>query len=113
VILWLDAQLPPSLAAWLASNYDVSAVAVRDLGLRDAEDRAIFDEARARRDVVIVSKDSDFVDLIGRFGTPPQVLWVTCGNLSNKRLQQVFGTLLPDALKLLAAGEAVVEIGDQ
>jgi predicted nuclease of predicted toxin-antitoxin system len=46
VILWLDAQLPPSLAAWLASNYDVSAVAVRDLGLRDAEDRAIFDEAR-------------------------------------------------------------------
>jgi predicted nuclease of predicted toxin-antitoxin system len=41
------------------------------------------------------------------------VLWVTCGNLSNKRLQQVFGTLLPDALKLLAAGEAVVEIGDR
>jgi predicted nuclease of predicted toxin-antitoxin system len=41
------------------------------------------------------------------------VLWVTCGNLSNRRLQQVFGTLLPDALMLLAAGEAVVEIGDQ
>jgi hypothetical protein len=33
VILWLDAQLPPSLAASLASNYDVSAVAVRDLGV--------------------------------------------------------------------------------
>jgi len=113
VIRWLDAQLPPSLAAWLASNYDVSAVAVRDLGLRDAEDRAIFDEARARRDVVIVSKDSDFADLVARYGTPPRVLWVTCGNLSNKRLQQVFGTLLPDALKLLAAGEAVVEIGDR
>ena len=72
MILWLDAQLPPSLAAWLASNYDVGAVAVRDLGLRAAEDRAIFDEARARRDVVIVSKDSGFVDLVGRFGTPPR-----------------------------------------
>jgi predicted nuclease of predicted toxin-antitoxin system len=71
VILWLDAQLPPSLAAWLASNYDVSAVGVRDLGLRDAEDREIFDQARTRGDVVIVSKDSDFVDLIERLGTPP------------------------------------------
>jgi predicted nuclease of predicted toxin-antitoxin system len=113
VILWLDAQFPPSLAAWLASNYDVSAVGVRDLGLRDAEDREIFDQARAHGGVVIVSKDSDFVDLIERLGTPPQLLWVTCGNLSNKRLQQVFGALLPDALKILAAGEAVVEIGDQ
>ncbi len=113
MILWLDAQLPPSLAAWLASNYGVSAVAVRDLGLRDAEDREIFDQARTRGDVVIVSKDSDFVDLIERLGTPPQLLWVTCGNLSNKRLQQVFGDLLPDALKILAAGEAAVEIGDR
>jgi predicted nuclease of predicted toxin-antitoxin system len=70
----LDAQLPPSLGAWLASNHDVSAVAIRDLGLRDAEDRAILDEERARREVDIVSKDSDFADLVARFGAPPQVL---------------------------------------
>ena len=63
--------------------------------------------------MVIISEDSDFVDLVLRLGTPPQVLWVTCGNLSNRRLRAVFGELFPAALQLLDAGEAVVEIGDR
>ena len=113
VIFWLDAQLPPSLATWLSKTFDVDAHAVRDLGLRDAEDREIFDAARARRDTVIVSKDSDFVDLVLRLGAPPQVLWVTSGNLTNRRLQAVFLALFPDAIELLNAGEFVVEIGDR
>lgn len=78
---WLDAQLPPSLAAWVSATFSVDACALRDLGLRDAEDRDIFQAARAQGDTVIVSEDSDFMDLVLRLGTPPQVLWVTCGNL--------------------------------
>lgn len=109
--LWLDAQLPPSLAGWISGSFDVEARAVRHLGLRDAADRAIFDAARAQGG--IVSKDSDFVDLVLRLGTPPQVPWVTCGNLTDRRLEAVFRELLPQALALLGAGEAVVEIGDR
>ena len=113
VTFWLDAQLPPSLAAWLSSTFGVDARALRDLGLRDADDREIFDAARAWPDTVIVSKDSDFVDLVLRLGAPPQVLWVTSGNLTNRHLQAVFLALFPDALELLNAGESVVEIGDR
>jgi len=113
VTFWLDAQLPPSLAAWLSSIFGVDARALRDLGLRDAEDREIFDAARARADTVIVSKDSDFVDLVLRLGPPPQVLWITSGNLTNRRLQAVFLALFPDALELLNAGESVIEFGDR
>jgi predicted nuclease of predicted toxin-antitoxin system len=83
VTLWLDAQLPPSLAAWISETFGADARGVRDLALRDAEDRQIFQAARAEGEIVIVSKDSDFVDLVLRLGTPPQVLWVTCGNLTN------------------------------
>lgn len=32
---WLDAQLSPLLAAWLNWKFDVPAIPVRDLGLRD------------------------------------------------------------------------------
>ena len=115
MILWLDAQLPPSLAGWISRSFGVDARALRDLGLRDAEDRdrEIFDAARFQADTVIVSKDSDFVDLVLRLGTPPQVLWVTCGNLTNRRLEAVFRELFPEALALLGSGEAVVEIGDR
>lgn len=74
---WIDAQLPPSLAVWLTEAFEVSATSLRDLGLRDAEDAEIFYAARAAGIIVIVSKDSDFVDLATRMGAPPQILWVT------------------------------------
>ena len=37
--LWLDAQLPPALARWINEQpWGEDAVAVRELGLRDASD---------------------------------------------------------------------------
>jgi predicted nuclease of predicted toxin-antitoxin system len=107
---WLDAQLPPMLAAWLSKEYGVEALSLRDLGLRDASDIEIFDAAH-RGQVVVISKDSDFVELVSRHGSPPQLLWVTCGNVTNVRLQAVFNKTFPDALALLASGQAIVEVG--
>jgi hypothetical protein len=37
---------------------------------------------------------------------------VTCGNSSNAHIRAVFGATFADTLKLLAAGDALVEIGD-
>jgi len=109
--LWLDAHLPPSLAGWLNGEFDVEAVAVRDLGLRDATDGTIHDSAR-EADAVIVTKDADFVQLLQRRGTPPRLIWLTCGNTSNARLRKLLSSALPAALKMLSAGESIVEIGD-
>ena len=79
MIIWLDAQLPPSAAAWITAMFGIEARAVRDLGLRDAKDQPIFQAARAA-DAVVMTKDSDFVEMLQRLGPPPKVLWVTCGN---------------------------------
>jgi predicted nuclease of predicted toxin-antitoxin system len=111
VIYWIDAQLPPLLATWLNETFDVEAYALRDLQLRDAEDLEIFQAAR-KANVVIISKDTDFVELVLRMGTPPQLLWLTCGNVTNVRLQALFIQLFPRAQDLLSKGEAVVEIAN-
>ncbi|WP_295388010.1 DUF5615 family PIN-like protein [uncultured Thiodictyon sp.] len=111
--IWLDAQLPPTLAPWLSANFSIDCRAVRDLGLRDADDLTIFHAARAAHDVVILSKDSDFVDLALRLGTPPQILWLTCGNLTNRRLRSLLQEVFADAVALLAGGNSVVEIADR
>jgi len=111
MIYWIDAQLPPQLADWLNRTFGVQAIALRDLGLRDAEDERIFQAAR-QSGVVLVSKDSDFVEMVLRLGVPPQVLWVTCGNVTNRRLKDVFGKVFLRAQNLLATGEVVVEITD-
>lgn len=42
MIIWVDAQLPPAIAVWISENSDAQALAVREVGLRDASDRQIF-----------------------------------------------------------------------
>ena len=109
--IWIDAQLSPAIAAWIAHTYGIPALAVRDIGLRQAKDKIIFDAARAAN-VVVMTKDSDFVELLERHGPPPKVLWVTCGNTSNLKLQEILSHTLSDALELLERGESLVEITD-
>jgi len=109
--LWLDAQLPPSIAAWVQSTFAIECHCLEELGLRDADDLSIF-QAAHDAGAVVMTKDTDFVDLIGRFGPPPQVLWLTCGNTSNARLRAILTVALPTALPLLEEGENLVEIGD-
>ena len=109
MILWVDAHISPKVCPWIRKQFALNAVPVRDLGLRDAEDTEIFDRAREAQ-VVVFTKDEDFVDLVGRLGTPPQILWLRCGNMSNARLWPILSTALRDAIELLARGEPVVEI---
>ena len=107
--IWVDAQMSPTIATWISSNYAVSAVAIRDLGLREAKDKEIFEAAR-QETAVVMTKDSDFVLLLDKLGPPPQIIWVTCGNTSNARLKEVLTNTLPKTLDLLNLGEKLVEI---
>ena len=109
--LWVDAQFSPAIAAWITETFAIDAVALRDLGLRDAEDEEIFRAAKSAS-AVVMTKDSDFVDLLHRLGPPPQVIWITCGNTSNARLRHILTAALPDTLNLLRSGEEIVEISD-
>jgi len=48
--------------------------------------------------------------LVYRLGTPPQILWLTCGNVTNRHLHQLLTATLPD--KQLRQGEMIVEISN-
>lgn len=91
--IWSDAHLSPVIASWIRQNFPFDAIALRDIGLRDAEDEEIFVAAKSAG-VVVMTKDSDFLDLLDRFGPPRQVLWLTCGNTSNPHLKQILSATL-------------------
>ena len=107
--LWLDAQLSPLLAEWIGEHYPASAVALRKLSLRDAEDQDIFDAAK-KQDAIVMTKDSDFVLLLERFGPPPKIIWIRCGNTSNERMREILSRQLSTALELLKGDDNLVEI---
>jgi len=110
--IWIDAQFSPALAAWVNRTYDdIHAQSVRAVGLRDADDEEIFQAARDAN-VIVMSKDSDFLNLLDRYGPPPKVIWVTCGNTSNERMRTILEQTLPSAVQMLEADETIVEIGD-
>ena len=108
-MIWTDAHLSPAISIWITSTLGIPALALRDVGLRDAEDTEIFDAAKLQG-IIFMTKDSDFVDLVNRFGQPPQIILLTCGNTSNYRLKQILQSKLSEALELLGSGEALVEI---
>lgn len=107
--IWVDAQLSPRTAQWIAAHFPVQARALRELGLRDAEDEEIYAAARIAN-AVVLTKDSDFIRLLERLGSPPKVIWLTCGNTSDIILQQILSRQLSTVLDLLDAGESLVEI---
>jgi predicted nuclease of predicted toxin-antitoxin system len=45
--IWVDAQLPQTLAGWLNSRFEVETLSLKDLGLRDARNIEIFEVARS------------------------------------------------------------------
>jgi predicted nuclease of predicted toxin-antitoxin system len=109
MIIWLDAQLSPAMAPWITREFSVSAIAVRDLGLRNAKDQEIFSAAR-QANALVMTKDADFVHLVEKSGTPPQVILLACGNTSNARLKEILKSSWGRTTEWLEKGEPVVEI---
>lgn len=109
MIIWIDAQLSPAIAEWINQKFKVDAIAVRDLGFRDANDNTIFEAAR-KESAVVMTKDADFPKLLEMRGAPPKIIWLTCGNTSNSFLKKILTRTLPKAIELLNSGEDLVEI---
>jgi len=105
----VDAQLSPALAPWMSAEFGVVAHALRDLDLRDANDREIFERARLVG-ATVLTKDADFVELLRRRGPPPCVVWLTTGNSSNERVRQLLRAEWARIAERLEFGEGLVEL---
>lgn len=84
--LWLDAQLPPTLASWFCETFGVTALSMKSLGLDKASDLEIFTKAKSEV-VVLLSKDSDFLQLLDQWGPPPQLVYLRLGNSTSAFLR--------------------------
>ncbi|MFC2130527.1 DUF5615 family PIN-like protein [Bacteroidota bacterium] len=109
--IWLDAQLSPLIAKWIRDEFQIEITPLRDLALRNTPDREIFFQAK-QYNAMIMTKDHDFIDLISQYGSPPQILLLTCGNTSNKNLKVILKHSFKMALKHIQNGESIVEISD-
>ena len=106
--LVVDAQLPPSLAEALR-RAGCDAVAVREIGLREAKDTAIWQYA-LENNAAILTKDEDFAERCVRSQNPPVVVWLRIGNATNPVLLGWLMPILPAVLGRIEAGDRIIEV---
>src|SRR5437763_6905856 len=85
--LLFDQNLSFKLVARLADLFPQSEQ-VRRLGLDEADDRVIWEHARAGG-FTLVTQDSDFADIAALRGAPPKVIWLRCGNQPTGAIEQL------------------------
>jgi predicted nuclease of predicted toxin-antitoxin system len=105
----IDAQLPPSLAAWLRSKGHDADHVMSVSGL-DAPDSVIWDLAVAG-DYVIVTKDRDFVEWARSRSPKARILWLRLGNMRRDVFQARMDLVWPELADALASDVTVIEVG--
>lgn len=103
----VDAQLPPALARWLASQGHASEH-VAEHKLERASDREIWNFALSSS-AAIITKDEDFARRKALGGAGPAVIWIRLPNTRRRKLLQWFEKALPDILSALERGETMIE----
>jgi predicted nuclease of predicted toxin-antitoxin system len=105
--LWLDAHISPRIAKWINDDFSFQCFPIRDLDLLRATDVEIFNAAKKKGKVVIITKDDDFSDLVTRLKSPPKIIWLTFGNCSNSKMKEILKRDLLSALAILEENELV------
>lgn len=104
----VDAQLPPALACWLREAGH-EAGHVEDVGLREANDGAIWAHA-LQTGAIIVTKDEDFAARSIQVATAPFIVWLRVGNTTNRALRAWIEPRLPGIAQLIAQDSRMVEV---
>ena len=100
--------MPVSAAAWLrARGHDASHVT--ELGMREAEDEAIWQRAIAEN-AVLISKDRDFPEWAAVRRPAPQVVWIRTGNMLKRHQVDHLSRVWLGVLTQLSEGIAVVRV---
>jgi predicted nuclease of predicted toxin-antitoxin system len=87
VKLLFDENLSRRLVERLASDFPGSTH-VDDLSLRGRPDSEIRDAAR-EHGALLVTKDSDFLELSLLYGAPPKVIWLRVGNAGTDAIAEL------------------------
>ncbi len=102
----IDAQLPPGLCRWLEARGH-QAAHVHNIGLGAASDIEIV--RRAETDgAVLISKDEDFLAL--RLSQRFVLVWLRCGNVTNRALASWLDQRWASVEEMLSSGELLIEI---
>jgi len=104
---WLGTFLPTRLLNDLSEIWDYTVDACseaqadryyymlldscQELNWQTTKDEQAFSKAE-EMNAIVLTKDKDFIGLLKKHKAPPKIIWLTCGNTSNKRLKEILSS---------------------
>ncbi|WP_428400343.1 DUF5615 family PIN-like protein [Niabella insulamsoli] len=104
-MLWLDVNISPVIAKWMIDELALNAHSAYTLQLYDKTDFEIYQMAKPSGDVIIISKDVDFSELITRLGAPPKLININIGNCDNRYLWSRIKPQIQDLIRRLSCAD--------
>lgn len=84
--IWLDVNLSPAIAKWMKEYTGLVVKSSYALSYQTLKDLEIYQTANKHGKVILISKDTDFPELINRLGAPPKLINIKIGNCDNRKL---------------------------
>ncbi len=91
-LIWTDTNISPAITKWLNERFNVTAVSFYKLNFHTATDYTIFIKAK-EENAIFITKDKDYKALISTFKSPPFIIFIKGGNLSNPELKKNIGEI--------------------
>ena len=99
--IWLDTQISPIIAKWMADYTGFEVKSSYALSMNSMSDMDIYQRAKNIGNVIIISKDADFSELIIRLGAPPKLINLKIGNCNNQTLWQLMKPRINEIVTIL------------
>lgn len=106
--IWLDNQLSSLFAKLMQDELGVTVKSSFILGHKQLEDREIYERAKQKGFIILVTKDADFSSLITQFESPPKVIKLNTGNLPTRFLWNSYKQNFKSAIELPQSTDAEV-----
>ena len=85
--LLFDQNLSPKLAKYFEGHF-IASQHLMDFGFDASDDLTVWEFAQ-KNGFTIITKDSDFNNLVSFLGFPPKVIWLRRGNCSTKIIRDI------------------------
>jgi predicted nuclease of predicted toxin-antitoxin system len=104
----LDQNLSRFLTGRLSDVFPGS-LHVTEVGLDRSSDLEIWEWA-GQNSCILVSKDSDFMDLATTHGVPPKTIWLQLGNASTDEVEEIMRRSVGEIRDFVESQEAAILI---
>jgi len=109
--IWLDVHVSPIIAKWMSEYTDYNIKSAYKLSFQNLSDLEIYQKAKDQGNVIILSKDADFPNIISRLGAPPKLINIQFGNCNNRSFWEHIKDHIKYSVELLISSETdIIEI---